>query len=260
MATSTSTPSHSSVQMVGLAILENPRKSSPRTTVFDAYTYVGSSTVERALGSLRIYHENALDLSDIGWYFLTATCAKMVNGLAVYAESEAEQAEFNFVGDIKSYHLIAAGDSEAFKTLNLALRMYIMASGVVTVSDTPGLKFVVEPEQYTQAYADKQKASTDATPFTEKSIFPIEGRLDPNRYRGNKKPVPWVKRMVSFGGFLTDIASALDGDTPLDRFVVDVDNIAFFGAFTPPATPAPMASGSTPSAGEQVAFHVHPLL
>ena len=78
-----------------------------------------------------------------------------------------------------------------------------------------------------------------------KSAFPVVGYIpDSPRYK-NKKPVPWVKKFVSFGGYLTGISSSLDGETLTERFRIEVDNIAFLGSYTPlAATPATAGSSS----------------
>ncbi|KAJ7908061.1 hypothetical protein B0H13DRAFT_2331721 [Mycena leptocephala] len=123
---------------------------------------------------------------------------------------------------------------------------------------------VVYPEQWTNAFNDYARVqatenSAAAPKAPLKSVFPVIGFF-PETTRYKKKPVPWVKRYVSFGGYLSGIVSSLEGETMQERFRVEVDNIAFLGTYTPLAsTPSPTLTASTSgasgsSAGSKACF------
>ncbi|KAJ6623255.1 hypothetical protein B0H10DRAFT_2182921 [Mycena sp. CBHHK59/15] len=229
-----------------LSILENPRKASPRTTVFDSLIFIGSPSLEKIQGSLRYYAEDDAAYPDAALYYIVFSVAKMEKGIKVFTDDAAEQAEYNFVGDIKTITLITACDTTAFTEIDVAQRAYVNVCGAVTRSDTNAATFTLDAEQYTSAFAEQAKhAAETGTVFTAKSVFPVIGFFpDSPRYK-NKKPVPWVKRFVSFGGYLSGVSAALEGETLFERFRVEVDNIAFLGTYTPLAsTPTSTAAAS----------------
>ncbi|KAJ7834828.1 hypothetical protein B0H13DRAFT_2426445 [Mycena leptocephala] len=125
--------------------------------------------------------------------------------------------------------------------------------GAVTRSDNNAGTFTLDPEQWTNAFNDyakvqatKNSAAAPKAPL--KSVFPVIGFF-PETTRYKKKPVPWVKQYVSFGGYLSGMASSLEGETMQERFRVEVDNIAFLGTYTPLAsTPSPTLTASTSGA------------
>ncbi|KAJ7818002.1 hypothetical protein B0H14DRAFT_2601615 [Mycena olivaceomarginata] len=152
--------------------------------------------------------------------------------------------------------------------LHPARRPWVNVCGAVTRSDSNAATFTIDTEQYTSAFADQAKlAADDAKKAAEKkameegtynanipsnaaiafkSVFPVVGYIpDSPRYK-SKKPTPWVKKFVSFGGYLTGVTSSLEGETLQERFHIEVDNIVFLGSFTPlAATPATSASTSS---------------
>ncbi|KAJ7632874.1 hypothetical protein FB45DRAFT_1057887 [Roridomyces roridus] len=70
----------SSVTVTGLSVLENPRKASPRTTVFDLYTFIGLPDLEKLQGSARYYSELEASYPDVAVYYVVMTIAKMEKG------------------------------------------------------------------------------------------------------------------------------------------------------------------------------------
>jgi hypothetical protein len=120
----------------------------------------------------------------------------------------------------------------------------------VTKSNQDEATFQIQAEQYSLAHAEAKNAAAEAaardgTPVvpTAKSIFPASGFFgNPMRYK-NKKPVPFVNKVVLVAGFLAGIAEELDGTTVKQRFLLDVDDVTFVGA------PPPVASVTTPSSG-----------
>ncbi|KAJ7850356.1 hypothetical protein B0H13DRAFT_1905718 [Mycena leptocephala] len=237
------------VTMSTYTVLTNPRKASPRTTVFDSTIHISGQDV---LGSIRYYSEAERAYPDIGMYHVIAAIAKMEKGINVFTEDPAEQAEYSFVGDIKTLGLISDDPTSAlFRSIDLGILCpYIFASGAVTRSDNNAGTFTLDPEQWTNAFNDHAKVqateSSAAPPL--KSVFPVIGFF-PETARYKKKPVPWVKQYVSFGGYLSGIASSLEGETMQERFRVEVDNIAFLGVYTPLAsTPSPALTASTSGA------------
>lgn len=138
--------------------------------------------------------------------------------------------------------------------IDLARRPYMNICGAVTRSDSTAATFTLDADQYTSAFAEQQKsAATDNNVVAQKSVFPALGFIpDSPRYK-SKKPVPWVKKYVAFGGYLTGISASLEGETLQERFRIEVDSIAFLGTYTPLAgTPAGSSSAGagTASAGE----------
>jgi hypothetical protein len=140
---------------------------------------------------------------------------------------------------------------------NAFQRAVHLCFGAVTHSDNNARTFALDPEQWTNAFNDyakvqatKNSAAAPKAPL--KSVFPVIGFF-PETTRYKKKPVPWVKQYVSFGGYLSGMASSLEGETMQERFCVEVDNIAFLGTYTPLAsTPSPTLTASTSGAyGEQ---------
>ncbi|KAJ7221049.1 hypothetical protein B0H12DRAFT_311356 [Mycena haematopus] len=225
-------------------VLTNPRKSSPRTTVFDSNIHISGKDV---MGSVRYYSEEEHAFPDLGMYHVIVAIAKMEKGINVFTEDPTEQAEYSFVGDIKSLGLISDDPTSAlFRSIDLAiLRPYIFVSGAVTRSDKKDGTFTLDPEQWTNAFNDHAKATENSTAAPLKSVFSVIGFF-PDTARYKKKPVPWVKRYVSFGGYLSGIVSSLEGDTVQERFRVEVDNIAFLGTYTPlVSTPNPALTAST---------------
>ncbi|KAJ7149358.1 hypothetical protein C8R46DRAFT_1230518 [Mycena filopes] len=218
-----------------LTVLENPRKVSPRTTVFTCHLYVGSADVQKIQGSLRHYsEEEGVQYPDAGIYQATFTVAKMRDGVDIFTDDVQERAECSFVGDIKKeFYLIGDLNSPAMENFDLARRPTVNVCGAVIRSDSNTATFALDAEQYTAAFADQQKlAATDKSVVSLKSVFPIEGFIpDSPRYK-NKKPVPWVKRYISISGYLAGIASSLEGATLQERFRVEVDQIAFLGTQT----------------------------
>ncbi|KAJ6462875.1 hypothetical protein C8R45DRAFT_1107949 [Mycena sanguinolenta] len=259
--------SASSVTVSALTILENPCKASPRMTVFTSHLYIGAPDLEKIQGSVRYYSEQDGEYPDIGVYHVTMAVAKMEKGVNVFTTDAKDEAEYSFVGDIKSFFLIGELDSPAVANIDLAQRPYVNVCGAVTRSDTTAATFTLDVEQYTTAFADQAKQAAEdakkravdaaanptttfaAAPIPLKSVFPVTGHIpDSPRYK-SKKPVPWVKRFVSFGGYITGVSAALEGETIKERFLIDVENIAFLGSFTPlAATPSTTASASS-SAG-----------
>ncbi|KAF8181233.1 hypothetical protein K438DRAFT_1976330 [Mycena galopus ATCC 62051] len=209
-----------------LTVLENPRKASSRTTVFDCHIWVGSPAVQKILGSVRFYSEEEAEYPDAGVYHAVIAVAKMDKDINVFSD---DKSEFSFVGDIKTFSLIGDLDSPAIANLDLARRAYVTICGA-----------------YTSAFAEQHKLATEkGTVFAAKSGFPIVGHFpDIPRYK-TKKPVPWAKKFVSLGGYLTGISTALEGSSLVERFQVEVDNIAFLGSFTPLASTPSSTSMST---------------
>ncbi|KAJ7250492.1 hypothetical protein B0H12DRAFT_1324237 [Mycena haematopus] len=173
----------------------------------------------------------------------------------VFTEDPAEQAEYSFVGDIKTLGLISDDPTSAsFCSIDLEiLRPYVFVSGAVTRSDNNAGTFTLDREQWTNAFNDHAKVqateNSAAAPKAQlKSVFSVIGFFaDTARYK--KKPVPWVKRYVSLGGYLSGIASSLEGETMRERFRVEVDNIALLGTYTPLAsTPSPALTALTSGA------------
>ncbi|KAJ7246064.1 hypothetical protein C8J57DRAFT_1241848 [Mycena rebaudengoi] len=222
-----------------IAILTNPRKlpSLNKTTFYDAYVYIGPTEDDMLLGCVR--HFNSGD-TPVDFEAGPHSCIIMVAKSHADIEFVGEPAnQYAFVGDLKDF---AAVD------ITSPRRAYMHVSSAVTKSDKGAGTFELEVKQYTAAYADlaKEKKDKAAPP----SILPVTGFFqDSPRYKRGK-PVPWVNRLVMFGGYLTGIAEDLDGDGVLkQRFVIDADNIAFLGTMPPPATtpantPLTMASGS----------------
>ncbi|KAJ7744353.1 hypothetical protein B0H16DRAFT_1463225 [Mycena metata] len=90
-------------------------------------------------------------------------------------------------------------------------------------------------------------AAADTNIVAQKSVFPILGFIpDSPRFKG-KKPVPWVKRYVSVGGYIAGMSASLEGETLQERFRVEVDHLAFLGTYTPLAS-TPAGSSSTAAA------------
>lgn len=152
------------------------------------------------------------------------------------------------------FYLIGDLDSPAVANIDLARRPYMNICGAVTRSDSTAATFTLDADQYTSAFAEQQKsAATDNNVVAQKSVFPALGFIpDSPRYK-SKKPVPRVKKYVAFGGYLTGISASLEGETPQERFRIEVDSIAFLGTYTPlAATPAgsSWAGAGTASAGE----------
>jgi hypothetical protein len=191
----------------------------------------------------------------------------MGKGVNVFTEDAKEQAEFSFVGDIKDvrplihsflsssyssqFFLIGELGSPGVANIDLARRAQVKVCGAVTHSDSNAATFTLDVEQYTTAFAEQQKlAATDPAVVVQKSVLHVLGFIpDSPRYK-SKKPVPWTKRYVSFGGYLTGISASLEGETLQERFRGEVDHIAFLGTFTPLAsTPAGSASTAGSSAG-----------
>ncbi|KAJ7853086.1 hypothetical protein B0H13DRAFT_2359196 [Mycena leptocephala] len=187
------------VTMSTYTVLTNPRKASPRTTVFDSTIHISGQDV---LGSIHYYSEQERAYPDIGMYHVIAAIrciAKMEKGINVFTEDPVEQAEYSFVGDIKTLGLISDNPTSAlFRSIDLGvLRPYIFASGVVTRSDINAGTFTLDPEQWTNAFNDHAKVqatkSSAAPPL--KSFFPVIGFF-PETARYKKKPVPWVKLVL----------------------------------------------------------------
>ncbi|KAJ7751023.1 hypothetical protein B0H14DRAFT_3602853 [Mycena olivaceomarginata] len=243
--------SSSYATLSALTVLENPRKVSPRTTVFTCHIFVGAPDVEKIQGSVRYYSEEDGEYPDVGVYHATIAIAQMGKGVNVFTEDAKEQAEFSFVGDIKDFFLIGELGSPGVANIDLACRAQVKVCGAVTHSDSNAATFTLDVEQYTTAFAEQQKlAATDPAVVVQKSVLHVLGFIpDSPRYK-SKKPVPWTKRYVSFGGYLTGISASLEGETLQERFRVEVNHIAFLGTFTPLAsTPAGSASTAGSSAG-----------
>ncbi|KAJ7164037.1 hypothetical protein C8R43DRAFT_946832 [Mycena crocata] len=249
--------SSSYATIAALTVLENPRKASARTTVFTCNLFIGSPSLEKITGSVRYYSEEDGEYPDVGVYHAIIAVAKMEKGIKVFTDDEEEQGEFSFVGDIKSFFLIGEEGSTAVENIDLARRAYVNICGAVTRSDASSATFTLDAEQYTSAFAEQaKKASEDSSIVALKSVLPVIGYIpDSPRYK-NKKPVPWVKKYVSFGGYLSGITASLEGETLFERFRVEVDNIAFLGTYTPTAsTPAPNGgSGSGGSSNKKPRF------
>jgi hypothetical protein len=63
--------SSSFATLSALTVLENPRKSSPRTTVFTCHLFVGAPGLEKIQGSVRYYSEEDGEYPDVGVYHAT---------------------------------------------------------------------------------------------------------------------------------------------------------------------------------------------
>ncbi|KAJ7768004.1 hypothetical protein B0H14DRAFT_3509699 [Mycena olivaceomarginata] len=239
--------SSSFATVTALTVLENPRKASPRTTVFTSHLFLGVPGLEKILGSVRYYSEDDGEYPEVGVYQATMAIAKMEKGVNVFTEDAKEQAEFSF------FYLIGDLDSPAVANIDLARRPYMNICGAVTRSDSTAATFTLDADQYTSAFAEQQKsAATDNNVVAQKSVFPALGFIpDSPRYK-SKKPVPWVKKYVAFGSYLTGISASLEGETLQERFRIEVDSIAFLGTYTHLAgTPAGSSSAGagTASAG-----------
>ncbi|KAJ7873059.1 hypothetical protein B0H14DRAFT_2185872, partial [Mycena olivaceomarginata] len=225
--TSTTMSSSSFATVTALTVLENPRKASPRTTIFTSHLFLGAPGLEKILGSVRYYSEDDGEYPEVGVYQATMAIAKMEKGVNVFTEDAKEQAEFSFVGDIKeaspTYLLICY-----LLLISFTRRPYMNICGAVTRSDSTAATFTLDADQYTSAFAEQQKsAATDNNVVAQKSVFPALGFIpDSPRYK-SKKPVPWVKKYVAFGGYLTGISALLEGETLQERFRIEVDSIAF---------------------------------
>ncbi|KAJ7239659.1 hypothetical protein C8J57DRAFT_1001144, partial [Mycena rebaudengoi] len=219
-----------------IAILTNPRKlpSLNKTTFYDAYVYIGPTEDDMPLGCVR--HFNSGDMP-VDFEAGPHSCIIMVCDIlftlhiTYYAFSQVAKshADIEFVGEPAQQYAFV-GDLKDFAAVDITSprRAYMHVSGAVTKSDKGAGTFELEVEQYTAAYADLAKEKKDKV--TPPSILPVTGFFqDSPRYRRGK-PVPWVNRLVMFGGYLTGIAEDLDGDGVLkQRFVIDADNIAFLG-------------------------------
>ncbi|KAJ7905214.1 hypothetical protein B0H13DRAFT_2334159 [Mycena leptocephala] len=245
--------SSSFATLSALTVLENPRKASPRTTVFTCHLFVGAPGLEKIQGSVRYYLEEDSEYPDVGVYHATIAVAKMEKGVNVFAEEAKEQAEFSFVEDIKSFFLIGELDSPAVANIDLGRRAYVNVCGAVIRSDSNAATFTLDAEQYTAAFAEQQKlASTGPTVVAQKSVLPVLCFIpDSPRYKA-KKPVPWAKRYISLGGYLAGVSASLEGETLQEHFRIEVENIAFLGTYTPLAS-TPSGSGSASVAGSSSA-------
>ncbi|KAJ7795501.1 hypothetical protein B0H13DRAFT_1934897 [Mycena leptocephala] len=210
---------------------------SPRTTVFDSNIHISSQDV---LGSVHYYSEEERAFPDVGMYHVIVAITKMEKRINVFTKDPAEQAEYSFVGDIKTLGLISDDPSSAlFCTIDLGiLRPYIFVSGAVTRSDNNAGTFTLDPEQWTNTFNDHAKVqatenSAAAPKVPLKSVFPVIGFF-PKTAR--KKPVPG------------EIVSSLEGETMQECFYVEVDNIAFLGTYTPLAS-TPSLALTTSSSG-----------
>ncbi|KAJ7877671.1 hypothetical protein B0H13DRAFT_1893045 [Mycena leptocephala] len=226
--------SSSLATLSALTVLKNTRKASPRTTVFTCHLFVGAPGLEKIQGSVRYYSEEDGEYPDVGVYHATIAVAKMEKGVNMFAEDAKEQAEFSFVGDIKSFFLIGELDSPAVANIDLGCRAYVNVCGAVIRSDSSAATFTLDAEQYTAAFAEQQKlASTGPTVVAQKSVLPVLGFIPDSPHYKAKKPVPWAKQYISLGGYLAGVSASLEGETLQERFCIEVENIAFLGTYTP---------------------------
>ncbi|KAJ7829144.1 hypothetical protein B0H13DRAFT_1916640 [Mycena leptocephala] len=132
-----------------LTVLENPRKASPRMTVFTCHLFVGPLDLEKIQGSVWYYLEEDGEYPDAGVYHATIAVAKMEKSVNVSTEDAKEQAEVSFVRDIKSFFLIRGLDSPAVANIDLGRCAYVNVCGAVTRSDSNAATFTFDAEQYT---------------------------------------------------------------------------------------------------------------
>ncbi|KAJ7730721.1 hypothetical protein B0H14DRAFT_2178036, partial [Mycena olivaceomarginata] len=217
--TSTTMSSSSFATVTALTVLENPRKASPRTTVFTSHLFLGAPGLEKILGSVRYYSEDDGEYPEVGVYQATMAVSKF--HLFINLLPLTHFFQFYLIGDL---------DSPAVANIDLVRRPYMNICGAVTRSDSTAATFTLDADQYTSAFAEQQKsAATDNNVAAQKSVFPALGFIpDSPRYK-SKKPVPWVKKYVAFGGYLTGISASLEGETLQERFRIEVDSIAFLG-------------------------------
>ncbi|KAJ7933549.1 hypothetical protein B0H13DRAFT_1856053 [Mycena leptocephala] len=250
--------SSSYASLTGLTVLENPRQTTTMGLIFDANFFLGGKSTRSILASLRYFNANKTKFPDVGVYFVYATVAQMDPSVPVdlFAGPDfgLSREDFTLIGDIQFLYLLGEPDDV---DINFLQRPYAHICGAVLNPDPETAKWSMEADQYTTAIRDVQKLAKEKGDPLPRSFFPAICTIpDSSRYTNAKKPVPFNKRYVMVAGYLTDTSSTLDNDSKIkDSFCIDVDNIAFLGTQTTPATggtvmnsPAPSTSASTPGA------------
>ncbi|KAF8175027.1 hypothetical protein K438DRAFT_1979913 [Mycena galopus ATCC 62051] len=249
--------SSSYANMHATVLLDRPRKfpNWPKTTFLDVYVFIGPNEDDTLLGCIRHFADTPVTFES-GIYeciIMVAQNHKDVECcIPTVTDGDSQpvnHADYFFVGDLKHYFPVEAVDPH---------RAYMHISGAVIKSDTATASFHLDVQQYTGAYADlankakevaaQTKSSVAVTP---PSIFPVLGVIPSFSRFKSGKPVPYVNRLVMFGGFLTGISEDLGHSGLKKRFRIEVDNIAFLGnTSAPPATPEPSTVMASSSGGK----------
>ncbi|RDB29439.1 hypothetical protein Hypma_015706 [Hypsizygus marmoreus] len=196
----------SSANLIGLAVLENPRP--------DSGDLKPGKAPEPILACLRYFNSTDIPFEELGTFFVYATVAKMVKGANTRTTSTTlSDDDYHLVGDI--VWLIAA-DVEDAKHLP-----YIQVSGTVKNIKTDDATFEIDAAQYTTPLKDKRGDST----------FPLHVFI-PSSPRYKTKPVPKPNSTVFVTGFLTGTDISQSGEA--NRFHIEMDNITFLGRSTLP--------------------------
>ncbi|KAJ7042294.1 hypothetical protein C8F04DRAFT_1252266 [Mycena alexandri] len=244
--------SASYASLVGLAVLENPRKISEKglTLAFDATWYLGASDREAIVGSLRYFNSKSDKYPEVGLYFVYTTVSHMDLAIEVHtggeSGSELTPADYNVVGDIQFLTYLG---HPAETEIDFRQRPYAHICGAAFNIDVPTATFSVTAEQYTSAFRELQKKTPGAPKSTFSAVLTIQNSP---RYEVAKKPVPYKNRFVMATGYVTGITSKFDNAKVVDSFHIDVENVAFLGmnGVTQPAVPSTPALGTPGSAGK----------
>ncbi|KAF8147177.1 hypothetical protein K438DRAFT_1780262 [Mycena galopus ATCC 62051] len=238
--------SSSYANMHATVLLDRPRKfpNWPKTTFLDVYVFIGPNEDDTMLGCIHHFADTPVTFES-GIYeciIMVAQNHKDVECcIPTVTDGDSQplnHADYFFVGDLKHYFPVEAVDPH---------RAYMHISGAVIKSDTATASFHLDVQQYTGSRGSDEELCRCHAP----SIFPVLGVIPSFSRFKSGKPVPYVNRLVMFGGFLTGISEDLGHSGLKKRFRIEVDNIAFLGnTSAPPATPEPSTVMASSSGGK----------
>ncbi|KAJ6492186.1 hypothetical protein C8R45DRAFT_1096213 [Mycena sanguinolenta] len=253
--------SASYASITGIAILESPHKTTAKGLAFDAHFYLGAELQESILVLLCYFNANDIEFPPVGVYSTYATVAKMDPDSAVdiFATegSTHKRKSYALVGDVQFLHFLGLPDEVDVDT---CCRPYVHIAGVAMDRKEPTATWFMEADQYTASIRDLQKAAkVNGSEPVPRSFFPAFCTIRDSRcYPNNKKPIPFNKRYVMVVGYLTNVKSQLDNDGKLKEcFCIDIENVAFLGTQTTPATGGTVTDGhafsstSTPASNKR---------
>ncbi|PPQ82285.1 hypothetical protein CVT25_008435 [Psilocybe cyanescens] len=219
--------------ITAVAAVGNPRNiPGSKKVMLDVQVFVGSPSCESLLGALAYFNGSNMvfDHDSVALYLIYATViiAKFEEGAVVHPTHP--ELKYDFIGDIQWIIPLSPPSSDSnVESSSFAIdpcqRAYLHISGVASNSQKSRGTFDVDIEHYISTFKDAKVGSKPMKPIAPIScIIP-----DSPRYIVHGKPVPYNKRYVSVSGFLSGVTYKPDSPDVVQRFHLEVENIAFLG-------------------------------